>query len=57
MGFEFKFSDAPTLTYSMHKAIEYLKLDELFVIYFGQKKYQLSSNITVVPVKDIVTLV
>lgn len=57
LGFEFKFSDAPTLTSSMHKAIEYLRLDELFVIYPGQKKYQLSSNITVVPVKDIVTLV
>ncbi|WCR56301.1 ATP-binding protein [Rickettsia asembonensis] len=56
LGFELKFSDAPTLTSSMHKAMEYLKLDELFIIYPGTRKYQLESNITVVPVKDIVTL-
>lgn len=49
LGFEFKFSDTPTLIPSMHKAIQYLALDELFVIYPGTKKYQLASNITVVP--------
>lgn len=41
----------------MHKAIQYLALDELFVIYPGTKKYQLERNITVVPIKDIITLI
>ncbi|MCC8467377.1 MAG: hypothetical protein LN589_01315 [Rickettsia endosymbiont of Eriopis connexa] len=44
LGFEFKFSDAPTLTSSMNKAIEYLKLDELFVIYLRKNtNYQVIS--------------
>ena len=56
LGFEFKFSDAPTTTTSMHKAIDYLKLDKLYVIYPGIKSYKLSENIEVMPLKDIVSL-
>ncbi|WP_342270028.1 ATP-binding protein [Rickettsia endosymbiont of Orchestes rusci] len=56
LGFEFKFNDAPTLTSSMYKAIEYLALDKLFVIYPGEKKYQLADNITIIPIKEIKTI-
>jgi predicted AAA+ superfamily ATPase len=55
LGFEFKFSDAPIATPSMHRAIEHLQLDKLFVIYPGDKKYPLSNKITVLPVHEIPT--
>jgi predicted AAA+ superfamily ATPase len=49
LGFEFKFSDAPSLTSSMKQAVEVLKLDELTVIYPGPKTYKLSEKIQVRP--------
>ncbi len=47
IGFEFKFADAPTLTKSMHSAMELLTLDQLYVIYPGQNQYALTEKITV----------
>lgn len=47
LGFEFKYSDAPTLTASMKLACEHLRLDCLTVIYPGEKSYQLTNNIFV----------
>lgn len=47
MGFEFKFSDAPDVTKSMHVAVNDLGLDQLIVIYPGTKKYILSDKIVV----------
>ena len=46
-GFEFKYSDAPRLSSSMEKAVEFLELDNLFVIYPGKKNYQLTDKIIV----------
>lgn len=46
-GFEFKYSDAPTLTKSMLMAQETLNLDTLHVIYPGDKTYKLTDDITV----------
>lgn len=37
LGFEIKYNDAPTETRSMRKAMKYLNLDELTVIYPGKK--------------------
>lgn len=51
LGFEFKYSDAPSLTSSMKKAKAYLRLDKLFVIYPGNKQYKLSENIEVCPLE------
>lgn len=53
LGFEFKYSDAPVATSSMHKSIEHLKLDKLYVIYPGIKGYKLAQAIEVVPLKDL----
>jgi predicted AAA+ superfamily ATPase len=52
-GFEFKYSDAPSTTRSMHIALEELQLDHLFVIYPGSKTYPLQSKMTVVPLSQI----
>jgi len=47
IGFEFKFSDAPSITKSMQIALIDLKLDELNVIYPGDVNYALSEKISV----------
>ncbi len=49
IGFEFTFSDAPTLSASMRRSQEYLCLSELNVIYPGTVEYQLTQNIFVKP--------
>jgi len=49
MGAEFKYLDAPKTTKSMHQAIADLGLDELWVIYPGDRKYQLTEKIWVLP--------
>lgn len=52
MGFEFKYNDAPKRSRSMEIALETLHLDELNVIYPGNKKYTLSKHITVCPLQS-----
>lgn len=46
-GVEFKYSDAPTLTKSMHISLSDLDLEHLCVIYPGKEKYKLTPKITV----------
>ena len=48
-GIEFKYQDAPTKTRSMHSCIEDLDLEHLFVVYPGEKQYQVDERITVLP--------
>ena len=52
LGFEFKLSDAPKITASMHIALDDLKLDYLKVIYPGNRCYHLSDNIEVCPISQ-----
>ncbi len=52
-GFEFKYTDAPGRTRSMHIAIEDLGLEHLWVIYPGDQKYALDNKITVLPLEEI----
>ena len=47
LGFEFKYADAPQVTKSMHSALADLKLDQLFIIYPGDRHFPLSDKITV----------
>ena len=47
LGFEFKYSDAPSLTKSMRIAMSDLALDELVVIYPGERTYTLTEKIKV----------
>jgi hypothetical protein len=56
-GFEFKLSDAPGTTRSVHAAIESLGLEHLFVIYPGTAAYPLASHIRAVPLTDLPTLI
>ncbi len=49
LGFEFKYSDAPTKTKSMEIAKQTLKLDSFKVIYPGKKRYLLGDEIEVEP--------
>jgi len=52
-GAEFKYLDAPKMTKSMHQSIEDLKLEKLWVIYPGDKLYQLSEKTIVIPVTNL----
>ena len=53
LGFEIKYSDAPTTTKSMHIVIDNLKLEHLYIIYPGSEWYDLDHKITVVPLQNI----
>ena len=52
-GFEFKCTDAPRTTKSMHVVIEDLGLERLWVIYPGDREYPLTDTITALPLKNI----
>lgn len=49
IGVECKRADAPTLTASMRIALADLKLDRLYVVYPGDKRYPLAPKVEVVP--------
>ncbi len=49
VGLEFKCADAPTLTRSMHVALEDLRLDRLLVVYPGERAYALAPRAEVLP--------
>jgi uncharacterized protein len=49
VGVEFKRSDRPTLTRSMHIAIEDLKLDALYVVHPGEHRFALGHGVEAVP--------
>lgn len=46
LGFEFKYSEAPTVTKSMKIVMNDLKLDHLYVIYPGKITFELEEKIT-----------
>jgi len=54
IGIECKRTDAPTLTPSMRIALADLKLDELHVVYPGEKHYSLAKKIDAVPLAQMV---
>ena len=54
VGVEFKRADAPTLTRSMQTVLTDLELDELWVVYPGQRSYPLGKKITVRPLADCI---
>ena len=55
-GFEFKYSDAPSLTKSMIMARDTLNLDSITVIYPGDKTYKIDQSITVYPLADFMKI-
>lgn len=46
LGFEFKYSDSPKATKSMHIALTDLKLDHLYIIFPGQISFPIGDQIT-----------
>ena len=48
LGFEFKFGDYPEITDSMTKALKYLKLDHIGIIYPGDMIFPLNDEATIV---------
>ncbi|MDP3479734.1 MAG: ATP-binding protein [Desulfoprunum sp.] len=57
-GIEFKYNEAPTVTKSMHIALENLQLHHLYIVYPGRESYPIAQNITVIPLgkNDIFSL-
>jgi predicted AAA+ superfamily ATPase len=53
-GFEFKYTDKPASTRSMHIAIESLKLERLTVIYPGERRIPLAEKIEAIGLADYV---
>lgn len=52
-GAEIKYMDAPRTTKSMHQAIADLDLDELWIIYPGDRSYALTDKIRVMPLSAV----
>jgi len=55
IGFEFKFSDTPAITKSMHIALADLKLDHLWVVHPGRHRHRLSDRIEAIGLAELVT--
>jgi uncharacterized protein len=55
LGFEYKYTDSPTTTKSMHIAQRDLKLDHLAVIYPGSRIFPLTERITAYGLETIAT--
>jgi len=55
-GFEFKCTDAPRTTKSMHVALDDLKLEHLWVVYPGTLRYPMMDKVTALPLREIGTL-
>mgnify|MGYP001613505899 CR=1 FL=1 len=55
-GFEFKVSEAPAVTKSMHIALRDLKLRRLFVVYPGAHRFPMSDRIEAIPLAQALQL-
>jgi predicted AAA+ superfamily ATPase len=55
LGFEFKRTSSPTITKSMHIAMQDLKLDQLTVIHAGEHSFPLSDEIRTVSAHHLLT--
>jgi uncharacterized protein len=51
IGFEFKYADSPKITNSIKKSFDFLKLDQLYIIYPGSKEAILAEGITLMPLE------
>jgi hypothetical protein len=54
VGVEFKRMDAPRLTPSMRTAMRDLRLDTLYAVYPGDRRYALAEGIEAVPLAALV---
>lgn len=56
LGFEFKYSDKPQTSKSMHVASKDLALDHLYVVHPGNHTFPLLASITAIPLPDLLPL-
>jgi len=54
IGIECKRADAPVLTPSMRIALKDLRLDRLYVLYPGERRYSLGKRVDVIPLAEFV---
>jgi len=52
-GFEFKCTDAPAMSRSIHVALQDLQLDKLYVIYPGKEQYALHERVEALPLTGV----
>ena len=52
-GFEFKYGDAPSMTKSMHMALNDLKLARLFVVHPGKDSYVMNDQTEAVAIANL----
>lgn len=52
IGFEFKCTDAPSMTKSMHVALQDLSLEVLYVVYPGLREYDLHEKVRALPLRN-----
>jgi predicted AAA+ superfamily ATPase len=52
MGVEVKYADAPSMTRSLHVALEDLGLARAFVVYPGRERYRIHAKVEVVPLAE-----
>ncbi len=52
-GFEFKCTDAPRTSKSMHVVTKDLRLEHMWVLYPGDRSYALTDFITALPLRDV----
>ena len=55
-GLEFKFSEAPMATKSMHTAVAELRLKHLWIAYPGKEKLPIGPQLSAWPLQDIAKL-
>ena len=53
LGIEFKFADAPTATKSMNESMKLLGLERLLVVYPGERRYPIGTNMEAVPLAEL----
>ncbi|OHD65981.1 MAG: hypothetical protein A2096_02825 [Spirochaetes bacterium GWF1_41_5] len=55
-GIEIKYSDTVQMTKSMHEAIKDLELVHIWVVYPGDKKYEIHEKVTAVPHRNLLDI-
>ncbi len=54
-GFEFKYSDAPTVTKSLRIALADLNLHSAWIVYPGKERYRVHERVEVIPLEEALT--
>ena len=56
IGFEFKLTDAPRTTRSIHVAMQDLGLEKVYVVYPGDRSFPMAENVQALAIRDLGTV-